>query len=807
MKNIIFPAIIFFSIIFFPSFVFAKINPSNHNIELSVDTELNKAAIGQMSLVVKPDDSLLLKWSEIEPKLEKLLYPKTLDLLEKKVKNDLISEKDLKNSGFAVDFDLSDFNLKISAPISLMRPQVLSLKDSQDGLKALNPTEFSGFLNLYSSYFYQKDNLDDTDDKDLALRSEMVMNMNGWVLENENEYSSNTTDDGSSVKRLGTRLIHDLPLKGARISIGDNYAYGSYFQSSNRILGVSIAHDFSLVSDRTIRPSASRSFTLSTPSTVEVMVDNQVVKRLNLSSGVYSLNDIPLNEGTNNITLRITDNVGVVKYVKFGVTTGLDLFSKGELKYELHVGVPAELNTKLVYDYNDPLISGYLNYGLAPDWTIGVNSQADQYLQQFGFKNIYASSIGQLSFENAISFSDKTGQAYRVVYSSFTDNSPKHKSFSLGYEYSTQFFRSLGYRPGSDDSFQRTEHMLQANYSFSSTPNFQTTLSASASKIYDQNGFNNSIGVNFSHDTDNGQVLYNFGGQVNQDDGNPDWSVNLAVTYKFNDTERLKLSHQTEHDRTRLEYTDNGDLRYVGAYSVRAGVEQNDQDKAQLNLNAQYNANRFLASVDQESYYEQLNSQSATHATRVSLSTSLAFAGGDWGIGKPIYDSFALVKGHPSLEGKKITLGQFNDQYRASNDALDTIVLSDIPSYNKSNVAVDVADLAPGYDIGSGLLSFYPSYHSGYAITVGSDANTSILATLLDKKNKPISMQVGTAVCSTDSVKKENVFFTNKSGRFALTGLKPCLYDFTLKNPEKSKFQIDVEKGQQLQRKGKIYVH
>ena len=52
----------------------------------------------------------------------------------------------------------------------------------------------------------------------------MVMNWRGWVVENELEYLSDVEATSPNVKRLGTRLVHDLPLKGARISIGDNYS-------------------------------------------------------------------------------------------------------------------------------------------------------------------------------------------------------------------------------------------------------------------------------------------------------------------------------------------------------------------------------------------------------------------------------------------------------------------------------------------------------------------------------------------------------------------------------------------------------
>ncbi|MEL0622209.1 fimbria/pilus outer membrane usher protein [Marinomonas arenicola] len=767
---------------------------------------MNKTSIGQLTLSVTPEDALLLKWSELEPSLSKMLYPKALRSLKSDLDGELISQQSLESQGFSVVFDLSDFSLKIAAPLELVRPQSVSVKSDDARPKSDRPADISGYLNLYSSYLYQRDEADESTSEQLELRSEMVMNWQGWVIENDNEYSSSSTDE-SSIKRTGSRLVHDLPMSGARISIGDDYSFGSYFQSSTRMLGLSITHDYSLVSDRISRPSASRSFTLTSPSSIEVLVDDLVIKRLNLSSGIYSLNDIPLSEGSNDITLRITDNVGVVTYVNFDVTTGLDLFAEGELEYELYVGVPAELQDQLEYQYNEPFITGYLDYGMTTAWTVGVNAQADEFVQQLGFKNIYASPIGQIAFENAFSTSDQDGLAYRVVYSSFTDSSPAHKDFSLGYEHATRDFRRLGYRPDSNDSTTNSEHLIQANYSFFNTPTFQTSLSANVSKGYDQEDFNKSLGVTFSQDLAKGQFRYSVGGQWEETQGERDWSVSLSLSYKLSNQRKVKLSHQSSADKTRLEFTQENDQRYVGALNVRAGVEKNDENEAALDLSTLYNGNRFTASFDQASYYDQLNAQSAQHQSRLSLSSSVAFAGGHWAVGKTIDDSFAVVDAHPTLGDKAIILGSYDDEYRASNKDFDSILVNDLGSYSHSSITVDVNDLAPGYDIGSGVLSFYPSYRSGYGVVVGTEANISVIATLLDENKEPLALQVGTAICTTDSSKKENVFFTNRSGRFAITGLVPCLYQVTLKDDKKSTFKIDVKKGEQLQRIGEIYVH
>lgn len=171
----------------FTQLCYSKINPSKRTIELSVEAELNKNAIGKLTLAVDPNDNLSLKWSEIKVSFERLLFSEDFDSLESKVNKNVIDTKALESFGYNISFDMSDFSLEISVPLTLTRPQQLSLKSDSRNLTASEPAKLSGFVNAYSSYFYQQDKGEDTTDELLAIRSEMVVSWEGWVLENEVE--------------------------------------------------------------------------------------------------------------------------------------------------------------------------------------------------------------------------------------------------------------------------------------------------------------------------------------------------------------------------------------------------------------------------------------------------------------------------------------------------------------------------------------------------------------------------------------------------------------------------------------------
>jgi len=81
----------------------------------------------------------------------------------------------------------------------------LSLKSNSLPLESIEQSHLSAFLMSTQVILMNKMNPSNESNEQLSIRSEMVFNWNKWVLENEEEYFSNATDE-QSIQRLGTRL-------------------------------------------------------------------------------------------------------------------------------------------------------------------------------------------------------------------------------------------------------------------------------------------------------------------------------------------------------------------------------------------------------------------------------------------------------------------------------------------------------------------------------------------------------------------------------------------------------------------------
>jgi len=83
---------------------------------------------------------------------------------------------------------------------------------------------------------------------------------------------------------------------------------GRGFQAVPDIAGVSIFRSYSVLNpQQVIRPRGDRTFRLERPSTVEVIVNGQQVRRLQLAPGNYNLPDFPFAQGGNHLRLNGLD--------------------------------------------------------------------------------------------------------------------------------------------------------------------------------------------------------------------------------------------------------------------------------------------------------------------------------------------------------------------------------------------------------------------------------------------------------------------------------------------------------------------
>ena len=210
-----------------------------------------------------------------------------------------------------------------------------------------------------------------------------------------------------------------------------------------------------------------------------------------------------------------------------------------------------------------------------------------------------------------------------------------------------------------------------------------------------------------------------------------------------------------------------GSFGWTTAYETRPGASA-------LTGEAAFVGNRFEADISHELNYSGDDAELAEHRSRASLSVGIAMADGQWAVGRPVGESFAILRRHPNLGDRELSLEGAGGEARARAGALGPALLPDLSSYRTRLIEYDVEDLPPGYDLGRGEFEVFPTVYSGYALTVGSDAAATAVGAIRLPNGQPVAL-AGAFVRPTmaDDDTGPIQIFTNRVGRFVAAGLTP----------------------------------
>ena len=168
------------------------------------------------------------------------------------------------------------------------------------------------------------------------------------------------------------------------------------------------------------------------------------------------------------------------------------------------------------------------------------------------------------------------------------------------------------------------------------------------------------------------------------------------------------------------------------------------------------------------------------------------FADGHIAVSRPVADSFALVVPHPNLAGQLIGVEPSGDSYLAEVDWLGPAVVPNLASYEHNTLVIDAPDLPLGYDLGNDRPELVLRYRSGAVVRVGTDASMLLDGILQDADGAPLALQAG-EVRALDAPEREAIpFFTNRSGRFRVGGLRPGRYELSLFADPKAVLGVEI---------------
>jgi len=392
-----------------------RINTTGRTIQLTVPAKDGGVYLGDILVSIDANDRIEFSAQRLLDLLSNVVDPAVLTTLRGSFAGSAtLTPASFEASGIRIRYDPQQLALvlDIAAERRASRSvQVSPLDRSRIG-EFDRPAGFSAYLNVRGNLDYLWDGANDGLQSPIMYMDGAVR-VGGIVVESESAWQPGSS--GVDYQRLGTRAVYDDQRHLMRWTAGDLQPVTRALQSSPDIAGISVFRSYSVLQPQEIvRPRGDRSFQLQRASQVEIQVNGQIVRRLQLQPGTYNLRDFPYTQGSNDIRLSILDDTGRTETLRFNVFLDQSQLAKGLTEFGFYAGVLAPLGPHGP-DYSDDFaMTGFIRHGISDFLTLGVNLQGDSNSQMGGAEAVWATGFGTFGGNFSISHIDHFGSGTAV---------------------------------------------------------------------------------------------------------------------------------------------------------------------------------------------------------------------------------------------------------------------------------------------------------------------------------------------------------------------------------------------------------
>ncbi|MCP3065097.1 fimbria/pilus outer membrane usher protein [Myxococcus sp. K38C18041901] len=215
-----------------------------------------------------------------------------------------------------------------------------------------------------------------------------------------------------------SQLTVDFPEVMLRAIAGEATGHGGVLGGGAVVAGVHVQRSFELNPYFVRNPVQDLAGDVSTPSVLEVYVNNRLVRRAELPPGPYRLENftVPRGEGVARYVVR--DAFGRTREVSSSYSLGAQLLAPGVADYQLSLGVERRSLATRSFDYGRPLLLGHFRMGATRWLTPGVRLELSPDLLSTGAAQWLQLPKGELELSEALSISERRrGLAAGLAYS------------------------------------------------------------------------------------------------------------------------------------------------------------------------------------------------------------------------------------------------------------------------------------------------------------------------------------------------------------------------------------------------------
>lgn len=751
------------------------------DIELVVPVR-ERGPLGQATVLIGSNDEVKIRAADLIGLLARIITAESVVTLNSAADaQGYLTSDALKSTGFDFVFDPGLLDIAVNIPLEARQRQTLGFgfdASTEAPTVTDTPSIFSAYVNYRASLDYLHKSLAGRDAGFQSPRFDLDVNGTIWAVAFENLLTVDPDAD-TPFQRNASRLIFDQPDRALRWTLGDLLPEGASFQSASDIAGLSVARLYSLrTNDRFVTSRSSRSVTLREPSTVEIRVNGAVARTLVLQPGTYDLRDLPLTQGANAVEIVVEGPSGAREVIAFDFFSDTTLLAGGVDEFYFAAGVRAPREGgRIDYQEQDPIVSGFYRRGITEQFTAGANIQATRDAALVGAQFVYGGPWGLTALDVSASNRDGQGSGYaaRVDHRLFREIEALRgrESLDLSLEVRSEDFapiESLG--PASNYSVQAA-----VRYSRPLSRRLVASIGADYAKgrdqLEDRYGFSGFGTWRLDFETN-----VNFGATYSSNalEGE-ETNIFVNFTRRFGSRSSVSAGAESRNGLVRASYA-RAPERAANDWAYNVDVSRTDESVG-LNGSAVYIANRAEVELSHASVFDDAGDVSSQQ-TSIRAYGAVGYAGGRFGLGRRVYDSFALVSPHKSLGDRPVLIRGVSALEESARSGPLGPAMVPLGSYYSQTVPYDVEDLPIGYNLGSGLFQVQPRLHSGYALTVGSAYYVTASGIMLDEQGAVVSLRSGRALSLDDRDAPQADVVTNRQGRFAVSGLSPGRWRITL---------------------------
>ena len=763
-----------------------RLNPSGRDIPLGGPLRDGPFVLGEVDYILTADDRILVQLDTLMPLIEPRVSADDLARIRQALEGqERLSTENLAALGLPLAYDPATFGLVLTLDPAMRPRQAISIAGSSYGVigRLAEPARLSAYVTAFATADYVHQGLGDDIGFDTpTILLDSAVRYRGFVLENEATISDNFSRDG-------TRLVYDDMARTARYTAGDLEPASRGFSGATSMAGLSVVRSYAeLEPQRNVQPRGQRTFTLERASTVETFINGRSVQPTRLNPGTYDIRDFPFAQGANDVRLVIRDDTGRENVINFSLNFDRSLLARGLTEFGLFGGLESNPGGDGI-DYSDTLgASGFYRRGLSDELTAGGNFRINENGGVVGAEMVWASPIGTLGGDVAASSINGIGEGYAINASferTFGDGFSAARTLTATFQTVSKDFATPGAL--SADNRYAWEAGLTYAHTIGATQYITTDAFYSAGRGAepDQRSLRATYGWRASP-----RLMWSLEGVYEDRRNQEEYGVRLALTYRFSQFSSGTAEVDSRRDRARVGYqTSRG--RGVHSWSAAANIDRSESATG-VNASITNVLNRVEIGGSHQTFFAADGGDITDQRTSLRAGASLAFADGAFGVSRPIYDSFALVRSHRSLNGAEVYVEPREEFFSARSGPLGGAVSPELSAYSPRVLTFDVPEAPPGYDLGAGSAQVLPPYRSGYLITVGSDYFVSAVGQLHDATGQPLKLWVGQAVELAHPERAPVRMFTNASGRFSIQGLRPGRWRIEGASASSAIYNLDV---------------